>query len=132
MVNEVFINEVVVKFKQIFLSFLAICLLHSCANNDESIEIPISILSKNKMAEALVSMHIYEAAINLNTLNNTSIAGMTSLRNWDFLKALNINYKQFNESFNFYALHPKLLNEVYQLALEELSKKQAQMLKPSK
>ncbi len=114
-----------------YLIAISFCIA-ACTNTKEEIQIPTTVLSKTKMAEVFINMHIYEAAININTLNNASQGGFTTLRNWDFLKTQNITYAQFNESFKFYASHPELLNDVYQLALEELSKKQAQMLKPSK
>ncbi|NBX87236.1 MAG: DUF4296 domain-containing protein [Bacteroidetes bacterium] len=46
-----------------------------------------------------------------------------------YLKKNNITKKQFDESFRFYSLHPKMLSEVYQIVLNNLSKMQAEVNK---
>jgi len=43
------------------------------------------------------------------------------------LKKNNITKKQYDDSYNFYTQHPALLNEVYDLVLNDLSKMQAEV-----
>jgi Domain of unknown function (DUF4296) len=102
-------------------------LFFACNQKHEEPEIPESILSKEQMAHLLVDIHIYESSVNMNVLNNINQSGFSKLQNWDFLSKNGINSQQYKQSFGFYSAHPNLLNQVYQLALEELSKKQVQI-----
>ncbi len=94
----------------------------------EQVEIPSTILPKEKMAAILVDIHLIEAAMNLNVMNpeNASIPNNSS-PTIDVLKKNHITKAQYEESFLFYTQHPTLLGEIYQEVLNELSKMQAKV-----
>ena len=109
---------------------LVISLFTACTDSN-IINIPDTILSKEKMAEVLVDVHMQESSMNITgvSTNKIELALSDISLNLDVLKKNKITKKQFDESFNFYTSHPKLLSEVYQLVLTNLSKMQAEVNK---
>lgn len=91
------------------------------ACSGEQKEIPDSVLSKEKMAEVMVDIHLVEAALNLN-------AGKQEVReklNFDIYKKHNITKEEYQKSYVYYTENPEALTEVYDIVLKELSKLQA-------
>ncbi len=103
------------------LVFLLSFLLVACSS-DEATRIPDSVLSKEKMAEVLVDVHLLEAAL------ATGSVGENGVSPTDLLKRHHVTKKQYDESFYFYSQNPLLLGEIYQLVLNELSKMQGQAM----
>lgn len=97
-------------------------LLMSCGNANE-VKIPDDILSKEKMAEVMVDIHLLEATMNMN-IAATDKASPTAV---DVFKKHDITKEQYQESFVFYTEHPEVFTEVYQLVLNDLSKMQAEV-----
>jgi len=112
--------------KKTFLYLLFLSALLACNNNAE-ISIPDSVISKEKMAEVLLDIHLAEASMNLS-LNPQSIQPKGIQLNVNILKKHGIDKKMFDESFQFYSENPALLNEIYQQVLNDLSKLQAQVM----
>ncbi|MBA3706223.1 MAG: DUF4296 domain-containing protein [Bacteroidetes bacterium] len=112
-----------------FIVLFFCVLLFACSDKPE-VSIPDTVLSKEKMAEVLVDVHLMEAAINLTPYSPGQIAsvGDTVPTTIDVLKKNNINKEQYDESFDFYTKNPKLLSEIYQLVLNDLSKMQAEVM----
>ncbi|MBI5541329.1 MAG: DUF4296 domain-containing protein [Bacteroidia bacterium] len=89
-------------------------------------KIPDTVLSKNKMAALMVDVQLMEAAMNTNIMK-TEFSPATP-PNTNILKKHGISKKQFDESFEYYAQHPELFAEIYQLVLDDLSKMQAEVM----
>lgn len=102
--------------------FAACSLMIACAESEE-VEIPENVLSSEKMAEVMVDVHLLEAAMNLNA----GIATETIPHELDIFKSHNVSQQQYEESYRFYTEHPELMGEIYQIVLNELSKKQAEV-----
>lgn len=114
--------------RHFFLIGLCVFII-SCADNKTE-AIPNNVLPKEKMAEVLVDIHLLEA-----TLNNTgSEASLNSIirnadsTNTNILKKHSVTKTQYQESFYFYSSNPKILAEVYNIALNQLSTLQAETL----
>ena len=105
----------------------ACILFFSCADK-KVIVIPETIFQKQKMAEVMLDLHIMEATMGLNISNPDKVSVGNPIPNFDLLKKNNISKKQYEDSFYFYSQHPDLLNEVYQIVLNDLSKMQAQVV----
>ncbi len=102
-------------------------LLFSCSEK-KALVIPDSVLSKQKMAEVLLDIHLLESTITVNNTNPDKGSKNNPTPNFDVLKKNNISKKQYDESFTFYSQHPELLTELYDIILNELSKMQAQVV----
>ena len=114
-------------YKKLF--YLFICLLFMACSGSLEIKIPDNVLSKDKMTQVMMDIHLMEASINLSGGNPKKIdlAGSNVPLNIDVLKKNNITKKQFDDSFSFYTHNPELLSEIYQNVLNELSKMQAEV-----
>ena len=104
------------------------CLLFFSCSGKKAIVIPDNILSKQKMVEVMLDVHLLEASMSLNATSIDKNNPANPTADFDVLKKNKISKKQYNESFDYYTQHPELLNEVYQLVLNDLSKMQAEVL----
>lgn len=111
------------------IALIFACLLFfSCSGSKKEVNIPATILSKQKMVEVMVDVHLLEASMSLNATSVDVNNPATPTADFDVLKKNNISKKQYDESFDFYSQHPELLNEVYEIVLNDLSKFQAEVL----
>jgi hypothetical protein len=107
---------------------LLLLLLFSCSG-EKQITIPDTVLSQERMADIMTDIHLLEASMNLNiskglVIGNNRGLGATTLA---ILKQKGVTKEQYETSFRFYTEHPALLNDVYQLVLNNLSKLQAKV-----
>lgn len=109
-------------------AFIFTCLfLFACAQEKKE-SIPSDIIPKQKMADILLDVHLLEAAMSLNTYRPDMVANGNHAPAFDVFKKNKTTEELYNESFEYYAQHPELLNEVYQLVMENLSKMQAEVM----
>lgn len=111
--------------KRYYCFLLILCYLQfvSCGEEETAVPIPDNILSKEKMAQVITDIHIAEAEANLKTLPDSTSKQPIGFQ--PIFEADSITKEQYEESLSFYIEHPKLLNEVYEDVLNELSKRQA-------
>ncbi len=104
--------------------FFSALLFISCSKKEE--KIPDNILSKNKMIQVLVDVHIAEATIQNKYLalndSTKNIAAGYYINAFDKNK---ITEQQFRESFLYYSHHLDLLNKIYEEVINELSKRKS-------
>ncbi|MGB3947726.1 MAG: DUF4296 domain-containing protein [Bacteroidia bacterium] len=112
--------------KNIIPSILLLTFLTCCTSEEKSISIPETTLSKEKMIDVMLDIHISEATMNMTPINRN--VSDTPVPGIDVLKKNNISKEQFDESFIFYTQHPVLLNEIYDQVMDSLSKMQAEVL----
>lgn len=112
-------------YKKIIFAVLISCFF-GCSN-PQKVTIPSSVLSKEKMAEVMVDIHLLEATLNVQVGSNDKIKvqGPASV---NIYNKHQVTKAQFEESFQFYTENPDLLVEVYQLVLNDLSKLQAEVM----
>ncbi len=103
-------------------------LLFACSNNEVRVDIPDTVLSEQKMVEVMRDIHLSEATMNLNAFDPGKTAVENPSPGLNVLKKNNITKQQYDESFDFYSQHPLLLNKVYELVLNDLSKMQAEVM----
>lgn len=107
---------------------VVICLLLFACSEEKKAGIPSHILPKQKMADVMLEVHLLEAAMSLNTYRTDMVTNGNPTPTFDVFDKNKITKDQYNKSFEYYAQHPELLNEVYQLVLENLSKMQAEVM----
>ena len=104
--------------KYTYIVFFALCFV--ACNNKEKENIPTGILSKEKMVAVITDLHIAEAAINLNLLTADSL--------YNIYEKNKITKAQYDSSFKYYTMNPDLLLKIYDEVLNEISKKQAEVV----
>jgi len=107
-----------------FLLLSACCMMvFSCGQKEKSSVVPANIIPKQKMARVISHIHLAQAEENLHSLPDS-----TKMKPIDFQKIFvkdTISKQQYEESLTFYIDHPQLFNEVYEEAVNELSKMSA-------
>lgn len=94
----------------------------------ETVEIPATVFSKEKMVAIMTDIHLIEATMNLNVLGPQSVNNTNnSSPVIDVFTKHHITKEQYDASFLFYTQHPEMLNDIYKEVLNELSKMQAQV-----
>jgi hypothetical protein len=111
--------------KKIALVF-SFFLIFSCTEK-KATTIPETILPIEKMANVLLDVHLLEAAMNVAVYNTDKKPGEEATPGFDILKKNNITKQQYTESFDFYSNHPEMLNTIYDMVLNNLSKMQAEV-----
>jgi len=106
------------------IAYLLLIFLFSCKQDNKQIVIPDTVLSKEKMADIVMQIHLAEAKTNLNSPPDVRLTSKVNLS--EIIKKNNISEEQYDSSMTFYINHPVLLNEVYEITLNELSKKQSE------
>jgi len=104
------------------------CFLLIACSGEKEISVPETVLSKKQMVAVFIDIHLLEAMLNSNSKSADKVSIGNRPVNFDVLKKNNINKKQYDESFKFYSQHPNLLNEIYLLVLNDLSKMQAEVM----
>lgn len=108
--------------------YILICVLLLACAEKKPVEVPSTVLPKDKMAMVLVDIHLIEAGMNLNVMSPESAAIPTGMgASIDVLKKHEITKAQYDSSFVFYTQHPEMLKEIYDDVLNELSKLQAKV-----
>lgn len=110
------------------INSVMLCVLLFACSDETVVNIPETVLPKQKMAEVLMDVHLLESSMNLNVYNMDRIAAENTTPGFDILKKNNVTKQQYDQSFDFYSKHPALLNEIYDSVLNNLSKMQAEVM----
>lgn len=115
-----------------YIVFVVGLLLSACISDE--VAIPEEILQEKKMVEVMTDMQLLESASQKGLIKTDSISGNAkAMQHYAAIfKFYNTTEKQFRESHDFYQEHPKLLEEIYDKVLIELSKQQAELKKVRK
>ncbi len=116
-----------VSMKKIFfysLIFMA-SVLASCS--EKKVEVPVDILSNEKMIAVLTDVEIAEAAKNQHVLMGDTIADFTAASFKFIFDKHKVNAADFQRSMDWYAAHPDMLNKIYEEVVNSLSKKQSEV-----
>ena len=107
------------------ISIILICIfLFACSKSPET-KIPDTVLSKEKMAELMLDIQLYESSMGISLFKEENV--LLEIPKTDILKKHGLTKKQYDESFEFYSKHPELFSEVYTIVLNDLSKMQAEV-----
>jgi hypothetical protein len=98
--------------------------LTCCSKTAGTEQIPAYVLDKEKFSDVIRDFTLAESAA-ITNIKNVPANKADSVYAFNPLSDNGIKRAQFDSSLNFYSHHPALFKEVYQLALEKLSKMQA-------
>lgn len=124
--------QILTKNKFFFSSFffLLFSLFTSC--KEETIIIPDYILSQDTMAAVLVDIQLLEAMKVKMGVNDSLSRDSILIQYARIFKRHHITQEQFENSFDFYKSHPRLLEEIFDETINELSRMQATLGKANK
>ena len=110
------------------VAILLSCFFIVACAEEKKLEIPVNVLSKEKMAEVMVDIHLLEATMGLNTNNADRSNPEDPAPTFSVFNKHNTTKVQYDSSFVFYSYHPDLFTEVYREVLESLSQMQAEVM----
>lgn len=105
------------KFSLLILIFT---LTISCGMQQNNI--PDNIMTKEQIIPILIDIHIAEASFQERGLQGDSLIQNAKNYYTSIYKKHNITEKLFKESFDFYAKNINIMDEIYVIVIEELSK----------
>lgn len=113
---------------RLFFSLTLFLILSSCYNvNKSDSDIPEILLSKSQMIEILTEVQLTEAGFNIK--NNRSKANELKPKYYDkILQHYGITLQQLKDNINYYQDSPKIMEEIYESVLANLSKIQSDVI----
>jgi len=107
-----------------FLFILLTVSFSSCTK--KKIEIPPTVLSKEKMVSVIADIHLAQAAAVIRNPSDTLHYTFGDYLPY-ILKLHDIPRAEYDSSISFYTVHPELMKEIYEDVINELSKKQGEV-----
>ncbi len=103
----------------LYVKLFVIVLLIACSNKDNNFTPPPGILSQDSMVAILTDVHLVEGAkIGRKIMGDTLTVEHYYHKVYD---KHNISKEKFEKSFDFYNHNPAVMDEIYELVIEELN-----------
>ncbi len=123
MTMEKSVNSLRQHASNLIASLLLGALLTACGNPSE-VKVPPYVLEQEKMAAVIADIHVVEGA-----RMGREVMGDTLHSDFYFEKVYDkhgISRSDFDTSFSFYSAYPRIMNEIYEEAIEQLNKMEMQ------
>jgi hypothetical protein len=118
-----------VKKLPICLALMLSVLLANCQRPEEAVP-PSSLLPKEKMVQLLVELHLNESRVEAAHLRADSAQALYNHLQKDMFWRHEVSDSAFWQSYRYYAVHNKDLDEMYGIVLDSIAMRKA-MLQPS-
>ena len=105
------------------VAFISVLLSQSCSHKEESV--PKEIISPDLMVAILVDVHLAEASVNVNRINEPLRFSAGALYPLIY-KAHHTDSIAFRKSFDYYLENPKKFDKIYEQVINELSKRESE------
>lgn len=96
----------------------------SCSSESALDVKPSDLISEDKMVDVMIDMHMTESALSLKNFNRDSSLKLFVFYKEDVYKNYQISEKQFQESYQYYATHSKVFNDMYSRIVDSLNVKE--------
>jgi hypothetical protein len=111
-----------------FLMAVLLVMLYSCTSGEDKVKVPDNIIHPDSMVKVLVDFQLAEAALQVKQQERKEPRKYIGLYYSFIFKKHDINREDLDNSLQFYSGHPKLLQEIYEKVLTELSTRQSKTL----
>jgi len=109
--------------KLVFLLFLVLNISSCYTVNDDEIVIPEKLLTKTEMIEIISDVQIIEAGFSLNKYRLIQKKLKPEIYNKTLEKHA-VTLQEFKDNIDYYNNYPKIMEDIYEQVLENLSKVQ--------
>ena len=112
-----------------FLLLLVLPLLAalSACQRPEDPPRPATLLSKDQMVRLLIDLHLLEARIDASRLGVDTARALYVRHQRTFLRRAQTTDSAFQQSYRYYGVHGKDLDDIYQAVIDSLGSKERQM-----
>jgi hypothetical protein len=107
------------------ISIILLCFFFFACSKSPEAKIPDTVLSKEKMAELMLDIQLYESTLSISLYKEENV--VLEIPKTNILKKHGVSKKQYDESFDYYSHHPDVFAEVYTSVLNDLSRMQAEV-----
>ncbi|MEO5675539.1 MAG: DUF4296 domain-containing protein [Chitinophagales bacterium] len=104
--------------KYFIISFLMM-LQVSCS--DKASYAPSGMISKSKMVDIFVDVHLAEAAADNRALTASQINSLMALRYDSLFRKNKTTFREFKASYDYYAAHPAEIADIYDEVVNKLT-----------
>ncbi|QJX45433.1 DUF4296 domain-containing protein [Hymenobacter taeanensis] len=111
--------------KNTFLYLLLIlgAFLAGC-QKPEDVAPPSKLLPQEKMVSLLVNIHILEAQVDASALPSDSARALFLQQQKVLFKRYEVTDSSFRQSYRYYAVHDKDLDDIYKIVIDSLGKRE--------
>jgi hypothetical protein len=111
--------------KNTFLYLLLVLgtLLAACQKPEE-VAPPSKLLPQDKMVSLLVNIHILEAQVDASALPSDSARALFLQQKKELFKRYEVTDSTFRQSYRYYAVHNKDLDDIYKIVIDSLGKRE--------
>ena len=88
----------------------------SCQNNTEQ-----AVISKDKMVDILIDMHISEEAISELPYEKDTLKSLFKMKELEIFESYSVTEEMYRRSYSHYFFNPKELDNIYQVVIDSLS-----------
>ncbi|WP_167856689.1 DUF4296 domain-containing protein [Hymenobacter aquaticus] len=110
----------------ICLGLILSALLAGCQRPEEAVP-PSNLLPKEKMIQMLVEVHLNESRVEAARLRADSSQALFNQLQKDMLWRHEVSDSTFWQSYRYYAVHEKDLDEMYGIVLDSLAMRKVKM-----
>ncbi|TGE06507.1 DUF4296 domain-containing protein [Hymenobacter fodinae] len=114
--------------KNTFLYLLLIlgAWLQAC-QKPEDVAPPSKLLPQDKMVSVLVNIHILEAQVDASALPSDSARALFLQQKKELFKRYGVTDSSFRQSYRYYAVHDKDLDDIYKIVIDSLGKREQKL-----
>ncbi|TGE28032.1 DUF4296 domain-containing protein [Hymenobacter metallicola] len=110
----------------ICLALILSALLTSCQRPEEAAP-PANLLPKEKMVQMLVELHVNESRVQGSGLRADSAQALFNQLQKDMLWRHDVSDSTFWQSYRYYAVHDKDLDEMYGIVLDSIAMRKVRL-----
>jgi hypothetical protein len=113
--------------KGVLFVFILLILPAACSQKNSALipAKPEHLLSQEQMVSLIIRMQLMEATVNLKNTQRQTLQKKDTLRYGNIFRESGSSYDNFQENFRYYSSQPDVLNKIYDRAIAELTRLQA-------
>ncbi|WP_170172590.1 DUF4296 domain-containing protein [Hymenobacter rigui] len=108
----------------------ALALLVTACQKPEEVPVPAQLIPRDKMVSLLVELHLLEARTDAAILPQDSARALFRQQQKDVYWRYEVTDSAFVQSYRYYAIHDKDLDEIYSTVVDSLSLREARLTTP--
>ncbi|SNC60085.1 protein of unknown function [Hymenobacter gelipurpurascens] len=114
------------KNRFVLLLFLLSGIVGACQKPEDVVP-PRQLVPQNKMVSLLADIHILESRVDAAALPTDSARALFRQQQQQLFKRYDVTDSSFRQSYRYYAVHGKDLDDIYKTVVDTLSKREIRL-----